>query len=209
VLGQLGHEAAVAPLSDARRHGDWKVRGAVAGALGRIGVEEAVPALVDLLSDENEIVRKSAAFGLGRTASKTREECECDDAISGREWTAAVDALSRALGDRYYAVRYNAAAALAYAGRPALAALTEGARSGSGNARLMAIWGLGETGSPDAASVIEDLLRSENWVTRAHAAEAAGKLTESGRLRRALERKRNEEENPFVRFRIEEALASE
>lgn len=209
VLGRLEHKAAVAPLSDARHHGDWKVRGAVAGALGRIGVEDAVPALVDLLDDDNEIVRKSAAFGLGRTASKAREECDCDDAISVREWSDALEALSSALGDRYYAVRYNAAAALARIGEPALPALTETVRGGADHARLMALWGLGELGSDNAVSAIEDLLRSEDWVTRAHAAEAAGKLGSSGRLRRALERMRDGEEHPFVLFRIDEALASE
>jgi HEAT repeat protein len=209
VLGRLASDAAVGPLSDARHHDDWKVRGAVAGALGRIGVEEAVPALVDLLDDENETVRKSAAFGLGRTASKTREACDCEEAISVRKWSPALDALAEAMDDPYYAVRYNAASALARIGDPALPALSEAARSGSETSRLMALWALGEMSSGDSVSVIEDLLRSKSWVVRAYAAEAAGKLETSGRLRRTLERMRDEEQHPFVQFRIDEALASE
>jgi HEAT repeat protein len=207
VLGRLGDAAAVGPLGGTRDHEDWKVRGAAAGALGRIGVSEAVPPLVDLLTDGNEIVRKSAAFGLGRTASAVREACECDDATTGSEWERAVDELSEALDDPHYAVRYNAADALAKIGEPSTRALREILKRDAGPARLMALRSLGRLGSDDAVSAVSDLLDSDDWATRAHAVHALGMLGTDRSMRRELERMRDDEEHPFVLLRIEGALS--
>ncbi|MBN2565456.1 MAG: HEAT repeat domain-containing protein [Candidatus Eisenbacteria bacterium] len=209
VLGRLEDPAAVPALAGASDHADWKVRGAVAGALGRMGVEEAVPALIDLLGDGNEIVRKSAAFGLGRTASKVHEACGCEDGLSSHDWEPAVNALVGALDDQYYAVRYDASDALSKVGSPALTALRAALKNGSETARLMALRALGGADlGDDAGAAISGLLDSDDWVTRAFAVEAAGRLGPSGTLRRDLERRLEREEHPLVLFRLREALST-
>jgi HEAT repeat protein len=207
VLGRLGDAAAVAPLGEARSHDDWKVRGAVAGALGRIGIAEAVPALVDLLLDANEIVRKSAAFGLGRTASSVSEACGCSGATAGSEWRRATGELADALDDPYYAVRYNASDALARIGEPAWPALRDILRGDPGTARLMALRAVAEIGSEEAGPIVSQLLSSDDWAERAQAAHTLGVLGVDRSRRRALERIREEGDHPFVLMRIEEALS--
>ncbi len=48
VLGRIGEACAVDPLASVHDHHDWKLRGAIGGALGRIGTAETVLPLVSL-----------------------------------------------------------------------------------------------------------------------------------------------------------------
>jgi HEAT repeat protein len=207
VLGRLGDAAAVGPLAAARHHPDWKVRGAVAGSLGRIDTEEALPALVDLLADANEIVRKSAAFGIGGVASSMREECGCDSPPSSVEWDAAIRALAAAMEDSYYAVRYNAADALAKVGPEAVPLLKEELRSDRGFGLLMALRAVGDIGSDEALPYVSDLLSSEKWTVRGYAVEAFALLESSEQVRRELTSMRKKETHPFVLYMIDRVLS--
>lgn len=64
-LGGSGNLAAVPPLVEAlRTHEDRMVRAAAAGALGRLRAVDAVPVLIDALTDDFGAVRK-AAWALG------------------------------------------------------------------------------------------------------------------------------------------------
>jgi HEAT repeat protein len=199
VLGLLGDPAAVAELATAHAHPDWKVRGAVAGALGRIGGAGAVGPLVALLSDENETVRKSAAVGLGRAASQDEGATTLDE--------RAERALTDALGDSNYSVRYGAAGALGKMGESVVSVLVAEARDGSRLVRLMAVRALAGTGSRKALRPLTDLLSHEDWATRAFAAEALGDIGPDRKARRKLEKVAEEDEHPLASAKARDALA--
>lgn len=78
---------------------DVRVRRRAAIAIGRVGIEAGVPALVGALGDADADVRASAAFGLGLTKSPR-----------------AIDALVGALADAEWSVRARAADALGLVG---------------------------------------------------------------------------------------------
>ena len=198
VLGRIGEVCAVDPLFSIHDHHDWKLRGAIGGALGRIGTAETVSPLASLLADENEVVRKSAAVGLRRVAARAR-----DDEQPDRDAAAALDrnvmeSLARALGDQHYAVRYSSADALAQIGEPALSLLLEIAESGATEPRLMALRAAGEVGSRKALKPLVRALHDSDWAVRAHAAVAIGAIGADKRSRRALERLVASDPHPFV-----------
>lgn len=73
-LSKMGEPATV-PLIQLLEDPDWKVRGAAAWALGRIGSKEAVePLIKSLLEDENGFVRSGAANALGNIADERAVE---------------------------------------------------------------------------------------------------------------------------------------
>jgi HEAT repeat protein len=192
----------VAPLVEARGHPDWKVRAAVAGALGRISEPDAIPGLVELLNDTNEIVRTSAAVGLARIA-------EADDRGSAAVAAQGLDALLAALADPYYSVRESAERALVVVGKPAVDPLIELATGASEPTRLVAIRTLGEIGDRDAVRTLRNLLRSESWTVAAYAAEALGGIGLSGGDRRTLERMLEDGAHPFIADKIRAALEAQ
>jgi HEAT repeat protein len=187
VLGRIGEPCAVGPLASAHDHHDWKVRGAIGGALGRIGTAETVPPLVSLLTDENEAVRKSAAVGLRRVAARARDDEAPDPAAAEALDAGVLESLARALGDPNYAVRYSSADALARIGETALPLLLEIGEGEAIEARLMALRAAGKVGSRKALKPLVRALRDFNWAVRAHAAAAIGTIGADRRGRRALE----------------------
>ena len=95
---------------------------AAARALGRLGMGEAIPALVMALTDERWPVRAMAAQALGRLSA-----------------TPAVEALCECVGDRSWWVRHHAAYALLGLGEEGRDALCElAARASDRYAREMA-----------------------------------------------------------------------
>jgi HEAT repeat protein len=81
-----------------------EIAGAAMDALGAIKEPRTLPALVKLLDDPEDLVRKYAAFNAGAVAERA----------TGDARTAAVEALRKALHDRRADVGWNAAFALAY-----------------------------------------------------------------------------------------------
>jgi HEAT repeat protein len=198
VLGRIGEPSAVGPLASAREHPDWKVRGAIGGALGRIGVAESVLPLVSLLEDGNEAVRKSAAVGLRHVATRAGD-IDAPDARAAEALSSDVVAsLVRALADGNYAVRYSAADALARIGEPALESLLEVSGSGTMEARLMALRAVGAVGSRKTLKLLVRALNDPSWTVRAYAASAIGAIGPDKRCRRALERLVADDPHPFV-----------
>ncbi len=208
VLGRIAEPSAVKPLASACGHPDWKVRGAIGAALGRIGVAETVSALVSLLADENETVRKSAAVGLSRVAARAADadapDAEAADALS----SDVVASLVRALGDVDYSVRYSASGALAQIGEPALPSLLEISGNGTGEGRLMAIRAVGAVGSRKALRPLVRALEDPDWTVRAFAASAIGAIGADGKAGRALERLVTGDPHPFVVASASAALDS-
>ncbi len=196
ILGRLGDDRATTALSKAALHDDWKVRSSVAGSLGRIGSPDGLTGLLGLLTDENEIVRKSSAVSLKRMAM-----------LDGVRSDKVVRALAVALADRYYSVRYSAAAALTEFGSDALPALTGVALYGSGPARLVALSAVGRIADAAALGMLDELLSDSDWAVRGYAAEAIGRIGADRRARKALSALLAEETHPFVIMRAGDALA--
>jgi len=89
-----------------------ELRVTAARALGRLGMEESIPGLMLVLTDENWPVRAIAAQALGRLSA-----------------SPAIDALVRCVSDRSWWVRHHAAYALAAIGGEGHEALSELAAS--------------------------------------------------------------------------------
>ncbi len=118
-----------------------------ARALGLVGGDATVAALVGALADKEPIVRISAA-----------EACS----FLGREGVRVVYALNRTLRDENRQVRFEAALALAHLDHTqteVLSHLAEALSSGSHARRWRAAQALGEMGSA-ASSIIPSLLRA-------------------------------------------------
>ncbi len=209
ILGRLGDPEALDALTRASGDDEWKTRSAVASAIGRIAVQDGVPALVLLLDDENEMVRKSAAVGLRRTAAEgasgsAPEDSTLSDNIIDDETVAA---LIRALDDSHYAVRQSAGAALAAVGEPAIERLTHLASSGDSVSRLVAIETLGAIGAKSSLEAMLSLLEDDDWAVRACATEAIRRIGPDGKARKEMARLLRSESHPLVRARAHEAIA--
>jgi hypothetical protein len=76
-LGRRGEAGALAPLTALARHRDWRLRAGGAEGLGRLRLREAVPVLLERLSDADPCVRATALQGLeettGQRLGETRE----------------------------------------------------------------------------------------------------------------------------------------
>ncbi len=198
VLGKIGEVCAIDPLFSVHDHHDWKVRGAIGGALGRIGTAETVPPLVSLLADENEVVRKSAAVGLRRVAARAHDDEQPDADAALALDRNVMESLARALGDQHYSVRYSSADALALIGEVALPLLLEVSEGGGNEARLVALRAAGRVGSRKALKPLVRALGDSDWAVRAYAAAAIGAIGADRRSRRALERLVASDPHPFV-----------
>lgn len=143
ILARLaeGHpdEAAVVLRSRIGRPAD---RGALARGLGRSGLHEALPNLINLLNDEEPIVRMGAVNGLGSLGhpsaggpvmrslldSDWKVRAEACDAIGRIGLTGLADDLAGAMTDPVWWVRFRAAEALVTLGPIGLARLSQAAR---------------------------------------------------------------------------------
>jgi len=135
-LGQLGR------LSEEVR---WRAAVALAA-----GPAESAPAIAEKLKDADVLVRRYAAFALGRMGKKAK---------------AAVPALIEAFRDKEAVVRRNAATALGLVGveaKEAVPALTALLADPDGNVIFAAVRALGQMGAEaaPAAAEIERVLRS-------------------------------------------------
>jgi len=196
LLGRIGGEEAARALEHGAAHGEWKVRSSVASGLGRAGSRDSVQSLLFLLGDSNEIVRKSAAAALARTARKNEGEI-------GERATAA---LAAALDDPCHAVRDAASRALGACGERALEPLESVLDAAEEPSLLHAIDALGLIGGPRARSDLRRLLASRSWVARARAAAAMTGI-ELGRSERASMKKLLTDPHPLVSSTARSALA--
>lgn len=121
-----------------------------ADALGRIGDESAVPALVGVLDDPDVRVRVRAVEACGEIGDPR-----------------AIDALADHLEDSHDQVRREAATALAKIGtEAAMAALAPAARSRTESVRVIAIDALGSAGSLEALPLLIDGLEDNGELVR-------------------------------------------
>ena len=142
---------------------EWNARVRAAGALGKMGPEakRAIPALTELLRDEEYDLRFSAASALKGIGM------------------SAIPALMESLRDREWTARQASALALGMMGpeaKVAVPVLIELLRDKEENVRSFAAWALGKIG-PEARTAIPvliDLLRDKESNVRRNAAEDLG-----------------------------------
>lgn len=198
------HGAAGAPIqgadaatpsgsADGLRAEDVAVRRAAADALAGdpVAALDALPILVETLSDADEPLRLNGAYAIAAAGA------------------AATDTVARVLRSSDGLTRRYAAYALAAMGAPAVETLTSLATDSSDDVRITAIDALGEMGSPagSAAGVLAESLSSANPWVRRHAAEALGLLGAGAapavhRLAAVLA-----DDQPYVRMNAATALA--
>jgi HEAT repeat protein len=140
------------------------VRASAAAALGRLGGDEAVEALIRALSDREAVVRASAVVALGRLGD-----------------VKAVGALIRALSDRAPWVRAHTAETLGRLGDvKAVEALIRALSDREGRVRASSAAALGRLGDVKAVEALIRALSDRDDRVRARAAEALGRLGHAG-----------------------------
>ena len=134
VLGEIGHDAKVAPdLEAALKDKDSFVRMVAAHGLRKMGAgaREAIPALREALSDKGENVRLAAAWALATIAPPPSKQ--------------VISVLQKALGSDSSYTRHSAALALGEAGvaaKDALPVLREALKDERKNVRDIAAWAI-------------------------------------------------------------------
>ena len=156
-LGLLGATEAV-PLLIERLHDAPAVRANASSALAMFG-DQAVPALAEVLEDEDPNVRAAAAEALG--ASNSAE---------------AVTPLIDALSDEEESVRLPVARGLARLGDLAVPTLTERLATEETGMQIAIAAILGQIGNQDAVSALYPLLGDEDETVRLTAAAALQNL---------------------------------
>ena len=150
-IGKPAEEMLIATLST----GCERVRWGAALALGRIGGDDAVGALIGLFSDPDDDVRRRAVSALGDAGE------------------AAIPALLEAIQTGGPYVREGVTAALSRIGRPAISALASAlCTDNDPRVRLGATLALGRIGGPAAADILIEALEDEDEDVRRTAKEA-------------------------------------
>ena len=109
ILGEIGAEEIIEPVSRFINDSLWQIRSGSFTALGKTKSRRALKYIIKGLNDTIASVRKSAYYALSQVV--TEEE---------------VDYLIRGLSDPFYGVRYNAVEGLRKVGKPAIKRLING-----------------------------------------------------------------------------------
>ncbi len=161
------------------KYNDPYVRMNAAEALGEIGDERAVDALIKALGDEDWYIRRAAAEALGNIGDKR-----------------AVDSLIKALEDENWEVRLAAAKALGYIGaKEAVDELIDRLLNDSAEeVRVRAAESLGLIGEPQALTALQQAVEkdSSNWV-RSAASKAIAKIKQANAVAQGEEVEQPEE----------------
>jgi HEAT repeat protein len=147
--------------------------------------------LLQQLKDKNAVVRREAAWALGRLGDQ-RAVPALMQALKDKDWKVrkyaawalgelgdrrAVPALSQALEDiLFWPVREAVAMALGKLGDYGFSALLQALKYGSPNVRKTAAYALGRLGEPRAVPALMQALKDKDWNGREAAAEALGEL---------------------------------
>ncbi|NYZ78316.1 HEAT repeat domain-containing protein [Candidatus Micrarchaeota archaeon] len=170
-LGQIRHESAVEPLTQALKDEDWQVEKAAAEALVKIGEPAASHLIQTLLKDGQWQVREAAARVLGKIKHES-----------------AVEPLAEALKDEDWRVKEAATRALGQMGEPALPYLIQTLKHKNRDVRSSAAIALGEIKRESAVEPLAEALKDKDEWVRKTAVRALEKI--GG----ALEKKREQEE---------------
>lgn len=108
ILGEIGSDKIIEPVSRFINDGQWQIRSGAFTALGKSKSRDARSVILQGLDDPIEVVRKSAYYALSQIAS-------IDD----------LEYLFKGLGDDFYGVRYAAAQGLVNIGSAGSAVLLD------------------------------------------------------------------------------------
>ncbi len=153
-LGEIKDSAAVNGLIKISEHKDWRVRSESVGALGKIGKRRGDSAVLYLLRDTVEIVRKSAAVSAGQLLV-----------------SESLPLLVHMLGDGFYGARMCASEALAKFGSKAVGSIADSLASSNTLIGNLGCTTLGMIGGDSAAVVLSTQLKSESSLRRALAVQ--------------------------------------
>lgn len=214
-------EAAVEPVANAAKHGNWLVRLAALGVLKEIGADKSIETFINALKDQNSIIRGYAATTLG---DHPREEAtELLLALLGDKDPNVVPNVIYALycvGDKVVkpalpklrdenpAIRFYVVTLLGYIGNSgATAPLAEMLKSEKdASIRRMIAWALGMIGDEKAFDPLADLLlKDRSWEIRCAAAKALNDIGDEKAIESLL--KAAADANPNVRVAALRALA--
>jgi len=195
LIGELGAPGAATEFIN-NPFGDFindiiNINSAAGYALNKIGATEAVPILIEALSDEKSDVKVKAAYTLGKiNASEAVPkliEALSDESPSVNIAAAhalgeigaqeAVPILIEALSDRNPAVKVNAAYALGEIGaQEAVPILIEALSDGNPDVKTNAAYALGEIGAQEAVPKLIEALSDGNPDVKTMAAYALSKI---------------------------------
>ena len=150
---------AVPTLIDALQTTDDSVRASAAYALADMGAaaQEALPALTRAAQDASQSVRRHATEGLGLIGQLVSEDIDLSEVVR---------VLTDGLSDNHFAVRDNAARALAKLGtlaEPALPALVRQLEDEDRYVRFHAAVALKQIQMPEAQNALFDYLFTSRW----------------------------------------------
>ena len=166
------------------------VRESAVAALGQIGSDKAIHALIVALKDKDSDIRRSAAEALGRIGSDK-----------------AVDVLITALNDENSGVRGHVATALGQIGSDkAIHAFIVALKDEDSGIRRSAAWGLGRIGSDKAVDVLIAALNDEDRYVRRSVATALGQIGNDKAVDALIVALNDEDEDIYVRVDVAEAL---
>jgi HEAT repeat protein len=191
ILGDIKDKRAVPPLIELLDKEDFNTRSYACESLGKIGDTTSFTHVSFCLKDSVEVVRKSAAVALGKLKDKR-----------------AISYLVRGLSDPHFSVRMTSASALVEIRKPSFKPLIKLLNTPKTDtiAVYLAIESLGKLKDKRATSTLLKKLKSRDWTTRAFTVEALGKIGGKKGIR-AIKKLKKKETHPFVKMKIEEALA--
>lgn len=172
-------DEALAAARDRSGDADHRARAEALAEISRLGADAApaIPALVELLGDDNEAVGLNAAYTLAHVGEAGIAPLVA--AMRGNDGENVDDArcfIDQGEKSELEMVARNAAHGLVAAGLPALPALLDCAREGGPRVRKYALFALGELDSDDDATI--DALvagcRDEDPAVRLNAVEGLG-----------------------------------
>ena len=191
-IREMGSEKAIGVLVQVlRENKDRTFRTEASEALGSIGSEQAVQALVEALDDQSESVRSNATYALGSIGSEKAVPAliaamkSPDENVRGLAVGAlgsisseeAVQTLIEALKDQDKCVRSNAVRALGVIGsEEALQGLIEILKDADKSFRRRAVGALGSIGSERAIQAVIEALKDRDEDVRHDAVRALGSI---------------------------------
>ncbi|MCP4348579.1 MAG: HEAT repeat domain-containing protein, partial [Desulfobacterales bacterium] len=190
LLGYMGGQDAVQPLTEALKDKDESVRRSAAKALGYIGNPEAVQPLIEALKDKDAFVRREAVISLGSIGSPS-----------------AFQQLILTLNDEYRDIRLSVVQALGKTGcSDAVKPLANILKNDitDDDMRTFAVEALGNIDDQEALQSLIEALKDINPSVRGKAAEALGKTGDSIAVQPLIEALKDT--NSSVRRKAAEAL---
>jgi HEAT repeat protein len=182
IMGKIGEEAgdAVPMLIKLAQHRLWRMRLASCEAMGEIGDPRGIDPLILALEDSVFLVRKGAAFGLGKMA-------ETVIAMAPERQKQSLEALIRTLGDDSYVVRYPAAQALEKIGKPAIPHLINTLKEKDPLVRSMVCEVLGKIQDKKSLKPLKKMLKDDDWGVRVAARDAILSINKDEKIKESSE----------------------